>query len=81
MKTIKVFVVDEHNEVVEDNSYKLIKMINDSIDISTMFVVDLDGDFSLIKAFKDYSVDPFRYIVRRKMLIPFWFEDKEENIS
>lgn len=78
MKTVEVFVVDDKNEVVQDTKYNVIKMIKDTKDLSTMLVFDMDGDISLIRAFKDYSVTPFRYIVRRKILIPFWFREEDE---
>lgn len=72
MNKVKVFVIDEHNEVVQDNEYNVIKMIKDNVDLSTMLVFDNDGNIAIIRAAKDYSVKPFRYIVRRKLLMPMW---------
>ena len=78
MRTINVFVVDDKNEVIQDNKYTLIKMLKDTEKLSSMLVIDADGDISLIRAAKDYSVNPFRYTVRRKILIPCWFKDEDE---
>lgn len=79
MKTIDVFVVDEDNQVVQDNKYNVVKVIKDSYNALTFLGFDFDGDFAIVKAAKDYSVNPFRYIVRRKVLIPFWFQDEEDE--
>ena len=78
MKTVEVFLVDDNNEVIQDHKYNVIKMLKDTHDFSTMLVADYDGDVAFVRASKDYSVDPFRYVVRRKFLIPFLIDDEEE---
>lgn len=81
MNKVTVFVIDEHDEVVQDNEYNVIKMIKDNVNLSTMLVFDNNGDIAIVRAEKDYSVSPFRYIVRRKLLIPMWVpeEDNKNN--
>ena len=78
MNKVKVFVIDEHDKVVQDNEYNVIKMIKDNVDLSTMLVFDNNGDIAIIRAAKDYSVKPFRYIVRRKILMPVWFSEEDD---
>lgn len=79
MKTVKVFLVDESDKVIQEHEYTVVKTIKDTHDFSTMFVAGYDGDFAVIRASKDYSVNPFRYVVRRKILIPFFMDQGEDE--
>ena len=78
MKTVEVFVVDDSNEIIQDNSYNVIKVIKDTSTTTTMLVFYNAGDISVVKAMKGYSTDPFRYIVRHKFLIPMLFDDEDD---
>ena len=78
MKKIKVFLVDDHDEVIQDHEYNVIKIIKDTGDFTTALVADYDGDFAVVKAMKDHSVNPYRYIVRRKLLIPILSNSDDE---
>lgn len=78
MKTVEVFLVDDNNEVIQDYKYNVLKMVKDNHNYSTMLVLDHDGDVAFVRAKKDYSVDPFRYVVSRKFLLPFLIDDEEE---
>lgn len=79
MKTVKVYVVDDNNKVIQDNLFNLVKTIKETNELSVMLVADNAGDIAIVRAMKDYSVTPYRLIVKNKLLFPFLSEDEDND--